>query len=93
LRLASSPDRHAAGYCADIRLRERQGQKEPVGLAKFTDESGYRANCDESETQNDYIKQNSGVDFDKRLSGMSAGPGTSGNPFEDQQLWEIGGYM
>ena len=59
------PDRHA-GDRVDVRVREANKPKEACRTREFTDELGYFANCDESETENDYIKQISGGDFDKR---------------------------
>jgi hypothetical protein len=34
---------------------------------EYTAGSGYRANCDENEIENDYIERISGDGFDKRL--------------------------
>ena len=50
----------------DIRLREANQPQEGCRTREFTDESGYCANCDESETENDYIEANFRGDFDKR---------------------------
>ena len=47
-------------------MRDANKPKEACRTREFTDELGYFANCDESETENDYIKQISGGDFDKR---------------------------
>jgi hypothetical protein len=56
--------------------------------SRITNRSGYFANCDESQTENDYMKQISGGDFHKRLRQIPSEPGKRRKPFRNQQLRE-----